>query len=211
MGFLSGLFSGNKKRTQQLNDYLTTGVDAYNTGRQYLSAAYSGLDDLDKRYTDQLAGGALPDDVARAFTVAHGKVADDAQRSRAGFAAELVQRARASGGQIDPQALVDANVDNSAAVDAATFNANNQLSANEAQVRLDETNKLLDSIERERTTKAGLAQSDVSMGQQMYQAALELIQNRSLTQAKLAASILAPWVGMGGNLGSSGSASTGYH
>lgn len=134
--------------------------------------AYGDLEALDRQLVGERAAG-LPDYVRRAFEVGQGRLTDEATRSNRSFAAGLVQRARASGGRLDPNAALEYQLENERGVNEELFGARGALSAQEAGAQLEHTNRLLDSIMAIRDRKLGSAERTAALGIQTRLGALQ--------------------------------------
>jgi len=188
-----GLFSflerqaGDAKFSKNLIDQYHSGLNSEKYGRDLTNAGLSGLDDLDARYNNELANGALPDYMARAFDVQRGALTDDAQRSRRAWADDILQTSRRSGGAISPNAALDFQLEHDAKTDESLFTARNALNAEEANMRMTNTNNLLDRIFAIRDRKLGVGQDEEARG---VQRALNALQLRYQRNAKIADTIV---------------------
>jgi hypothetical protein len=178
----------------KLGDEYTTGANYLDYGKSITDSALAGLNKHQSDLEARLAEG-LPADVRQAYAAEQGRITDTAAQSKNAFAKSLVQRARAGGGQITDQAALDSSIENNASVDEAAFNARNQVAADEANASLQNTYKLLDSIQGILDTKAGLGISQENIGSQIYQAALRNMLDRRKAIAGTATSIIGGAVG----------------
>lgn len=182
---------GNKTNKRELNTFKQFGKDTFASGAALTGEALGSLDELDSQFSDRLASGnVLTPEMERAFGTAQGRLTDEAQRSRSAFGAELLQIARRTGGRLDPNAALDASIEQGASVDDTLFNSRNELAETEAEFRLDETNRLLDRVMAIRDRKLGVGEADKDRGISAWDTALQMKQRRSLARAQMASSIV---------------------
>jgi len=187
MGWFSNLM-GKKKFNNDIQGYQTYGNDTMRYGRDVTQRAIGSLDELDTSLSETVAKGGLPEDVRKSYRVGQGRITDEGARGNAAFATSLLQRARATGGAITPQAALDAQVEFGANTADAQFNARNALTSEEATASMENTNRLLEAIERIRTTKVGAGLSEQEIGSAAYRNALDITQRRRAATQQAVAS-----------------------
>jgi len=163
MSFFGNMFGG--KTVKELK---WTGKGYMDRGSAITDAALKSLGDLDTSYTDLLRRGGLPADVREGYRIQQGRVTDNTSRAKDAFAAELSQRARASGGRIDPQAAIDSQIEYDARTNDAAFGARNDIAFEEANRSLANTNAILEAIERIRGMKLGAGANIEGMGADLF-------------------------------------------
>jgi hypothetical protein len=163
MSFFGNLFGG--KTVKELK---WTGKGYMDRGNVIFDAALKSLGDLDTTYTDLLRRGGLPEDVREGYRIQQGRISDETTRAHGAFAAELMQRARATGGRIDPQAAIDSQIEYDARTNDAAFNARNSIAFDEANRSLANTNAILEAIERIRGMKLGAGQNILGLGADLF-------------------------------------------
>jgi hypothetical protein len=149
-----------------------TGEYQSDFGDQLQKAGLAGLDALDSQYTDELKNGGLPDYMKRAFDVQQGALTDNAARSRSAWGQDLLQMSRRGNGALDPNAALDYQINGDANTNDALFTARNNLFGKEADMRMTNTNSLLDRIQAIRMRKLGSGEATSQLGINARAAAL---------------------------------------
>jgi len=169
-------------------NYKNAGREQYDYGREILESALGGLGDLDTRYTDILREGGLPADVRAGYRVQQGRISDETSRATKAFGAELSQRAKASGGRLDPNAAIASQIEYDAKTNDVAFNARNSIAFEEANRSLANTNAILEALERIRGMKLGAGVDFTKMSSDMWGDAIRILLDRRKAIASTAAS-----------------------
>jgi hypothetical protein len=180
-------YYSSRQQGRAQRDAARRGASDQDYGREIMNTGLEGLDNLERRSLDDLDSGGLPDYMEEGFGLARGRLTDDAQRSRRAFAEDLQQIARRSGGRFDPNSAVDYQIEREADIDEDLFNARNDLSMGEANVRMENTNRLFDRIFAIQDRRLGAGGADANRGIQQSMAAMEAQRLRDEAAARAAA------------------------
>jgi hypothetical protein len=171
------------------NEVIKSGRGEYGRGSALIDRSIGELDDLDHRTSADLDMGGLPPYLADVFTRERGAITDEAQRSRRAFAEDLLQLSRRSGGRFDPTSAADYQIEREADIDENAFTARNRLAADEAGVRMDNTNRLLDRLFAIRDRKLGAGEATRALASERELAAIMAKLERRKAIAATAASV----------------------
>jgi len=143
---MMGLFGGIESTKKRYDEFQKQGKVDFGTAQGFEGSTVGDLNSLAGQEQGMIDAGGLPPAVERMFGIQSGAITDQAAQARSSFGSELTQRALVSGGRMDPNAALASEVDNNANLDQSEFTARNDLAMNQANMRLQNTNALLDKI-----------------------------------------------------------------
>lgn len=201
-GYLEGWIAGDKKFGNQMKDQYKYGRGMEAEGDALWREGLAGLNDLDQRYTSALddRNGPLPESVRNAIRGLYGRNQDAMVRGDRSYRAQLGQLAKQSGGAVSEGAQLEYALENEKNLNEALFEANRDVGLGEAQMTLEETNRLRDRLESVRGAKLGAAERRQASAIARQLASLELRYKRN----KAISDAIMSYFGGGGGGGAAG-------
>lgn len=162
-------------------------------GDKLTDEGLTGLRSLDSTYQGRL-NDPLGSVGRGIFSMARGKIGDDAIRGQRAFGSRISQLARQGGGFLAPEAQGELTAQNERDINESRFGAERDLGIAEADMTLSETGKLFDRMEGIRKTIVGVGQDEKTRGLQSIIAALT---GRTGRQDAIWSKVVGLWGAMG--------------